>query len=124
MSEGGDDGGLSGLKALTDLLENHLKRMVEQESFVEFAIVNSGENATLLREAKEKSLKEEKDLLKSLQVLELSEFLKNCVLVERMYDELFEPLKVEQKKAREKYCPHISEYEKKTKAKNGRRFDC
>ncbi|ETO05994.1 hypothetical protein RFI_31401 [Reticulomyxa filosa] len=108
----GDDGGLQGLKALTDLLENHLKKMVEQESFVEFAIVNSGENASLLREAKDKALKDEKDLLKSLQVLELSDFLKNCVLVERMYDELYAPLRTEQKGAREKYAKSLAEYEK------------
>ncbi|ETO06291.1 hypothetical protein RFI_31106 [Reticulomyxa filosa] len=103
--------GLEGLKILTDIISQHLRRMKEQDSLVEAAIdnVSDKENQTMLRKAKQKALEEEKQLLSSLQLLELGDFLRNS----RMYDELYVPHKSEQKKARTTYAPEMEEYESK-----------
>jgi len=105
------------LKALTDMISEHLTRMKDQDSLVEAAIDNvvDKENQTLLRRAKQKSLEEERELLNSLQVLELGDFLRATVLVQKMYDELYAPNKAEQEKARSVYASDMEEYENKPK---------
>ncbi|ETO32153.1 hypothetical protein RFI_04963 [Reticulomyxa filosa] len=127
--------GLGGLKALTDMISQHLQRMKEQDSLVEAAIDNvvDKENQTLLRRAKQRALDDERELLNSLQVLELGDFLRSTggekgrkaekkityikkkVLVQKMYDELYAPHKSEQEKARSVYAPDMDEYERKPK---------
>jgi len=108
---------LTGLKALTDMISQHLQTMKEHDSLVEAAIENvvDKENQVLLRRAKVKALEDEKQLLNSLQVLELGEFLRSTVLVQKMYDELYAPHKREQEKARAVYASDLDEYEKKPK---------
>ncbi|ETO13612.1 hypothetical protein RFI_23752 [Reticulomyxa filosa] len=131
-----DEGGIKGLQELTAMLSSHLQLMQDQDSYVESAIsMCEKATQTLLRKAKERSLTDEKKLLQSLGVLQLGTFcvtlyfsffhgyflylhlfrFASKVLVERMYDEMYEPLREEQKMARSLYAPKLEEYEKKPK---------
>ena len=112
----GDMVGQSGLGQLTKMLNDHMEQMRVKEKWVD-DYISKFNNSTLMKDAKTKAVDTESRILKSIMddVMEMTEFLNNIVLIENKFNEIYKPHKKEQEAARAKYAPNIGKYEDKPK---------
>eukprot|EP01083_Nonionella_stella_P179835 639572_1 len=102
----------SGLGQLMEILSQHLKYIHDQEKVVD-KILTSNKDA-ILRTAKEKSIQAEQDILLSIMmdVISMSDFIKNIILIENLFNKLYtKPMKMQQESARKKYAKNVAKYE-------------
>eukprot|EP01083_Nonionella_stella_P152172 487394_1 len=106
----------SGIGQLNSMLEGHLQRMQNRDSMVEQTI-STAQTVESLRAAKEKALENEKVLLLSIMedIDEMNQFLKNIILIENLFNSIYQPFKKKQEAARSQHAPDIAKYERKDK---------
>ena len=87
--------------------------MAERDAAVE-KIIAQAETADDLRQSKENALAVEKELLKSIMqdIGEMNDFLNNIILIENLFNQLYEPHKKTQEEARNKFAPSIKKFDK------------
>eukprot|EP01084_Bolivina_argentea_P057762 105517_1 len=111
--------GKSGLGQLMAMLESRQRDMRDKDETVE-KIISSVQTASSLHNAKKKSLETETALLNSIlnDIDAMNTFLKSIILIENLFNQVYQPHKKEQEQARAQYAPDISKYENKPKAQN------
>ena len=105
-----------GLGQLTKMLNEHMDQMKSKDVKVE-KFINNFASSTLLKDAKEKAVETETKILKSIMddIMNMTDFLNNIVLIENLFNREYAPHKKEQEEARAKYAPNIAKYETKPK---------
>eukprot|EP01084_Bolivina_argentea_P123476 218819_1 len=109
----------SGIGQLTAMLEQHLQIMKAKDATVD-KIISKVQTADSLRDAKKKALENETTLLLSIMedIGEMNTFLQNIILIENLFNSLYQPSKQKQEEARAKYAKNISKYENKAKCQS------
>ena len=103
----------TGIFKLMAILQDHMDVMQSRDAEVE-KVISDAETADDLREAKKNALLLEKEELKSIleDIGEMNDFLNNIILIENLFNKMYEPYKEEQEAAREKYAKSIVKYDK------------
>eukprot|EP01084_Bolivina_argentea_P060489 110514_1 len=121
-----DDGGhqsdmvaISGIGQLTAMLSNHLKLQQSKDKHVD-EIISTAQTSQSLKDAKRKAIQTEKQLLLSIMedIDEMNTFLKNIILIENLFNKVYQPHKQKQEEARKKHASNISKYEDKSKVQS------
>ena len=103
----------SGLGKLTAMLQGHLVFMKENEEYVDKMLLNV-EDGLVLKEAKLKAVEVEQEVLLSIMmdVISMSDFIKDIVLCENLFNKLYtKQLKKKQEAARIEYAKNINKYD-------------
>ena len=87
--------------------------MAERDAAVE-KVIAQAETAEDLRQSKENALAVEKELLKSIMddIGEMNDFLNNIILIENLFNQMYEPYKKTQEGARNKFASSIKKFDK------------
>eukprot|EP01084_Bolivina_argentea_P171390 296940_1 len=106
----------SGLGQLTKMLNDHMAQMKQKDEWVD-NFINNFASSTLLKDAKIKAVETEANILTAIMddIMEMTSFLNNIILIENKFNQLYKPFKKEQESARAKYAPNIAKYETKPK---------
>eukprot|EP01083_Nonionella_stella_P010286 29351_1 len=109
----------SGVGQLTAILEEHLEMIHSKNESVE-QIISTAQTADSLRDAKKKALEDERMLLLSIieDIGEMNTFLENIILIENLFNSVYQPYKQQQEQSRSKYAKTISKYENKPKCES------
>eukprot|EP01083_Nonionella_stella_P249804 863381_1 len=91
----------SGLGQLTKMLNDHMAQMKQKDEWVD-NFINNFASSTLLKDAKIKAVETEANILTAIMddIMEMTSFLNNIILIENKFNQLYKPFKKEQESAR------------------------
>eukprot|EP01083_Nonionella_stella_P171637 586648_1 len=109
----------SGFGQLMGILQEHLEIMQKKDAVVE-EMISTAQTAESLRQAKKVALDNERNLLLSIMndIGEMNTFLENIILIENLFNSVYQSYKQEQEEARAKYAADIAKYENKRKVQS------
>eukprot|EP01083_Nonionella_stella_P159539 520531_1 len=109
----------SGVGQLTKMLNDYMTQMKTKDEWID-DYINNFASSTFLKDAKKKAIQTETNILNPIMndIMELTAFLNNIILIENKFNQLYKPHKATQEAARAQYAPNIAKYEQKPKVKS------